>query len=58
MNTGIPLADSIHGYKCLQDYRRPFSKCKPNEEWRCIALPCNNESEKELFYMKWLIVDN
>ena len=38
-------------------YRRPSSRCKPNEEWPHIALPCYNESEKELFYMKWLIVD-
>ena len=34
MNIGIPMADpSI--YKYLQDYRKPFSSCKPNEEWPC-----------------------
>ena len=37
----------------LQD----FSSCKPNEEWPHIALPCYSETEKWLFYMKWLIVD-
>ena len=36
---------------------RPFSNSKPNEEWPYIALPCHNESEKEILYMKWLIVD-
>ena len=30
---------------------------KSNEEWPYIALPCYNESEKEHFYMKWLIVN-
>ena len=39
----------VHGCKYLQDYRRPFSSCKPNEEWPHVALPCYNESEKELF---------
>ena len=47
----------VHGYNYLQDYRRPFGSYKPNEEWTHIALPCYNESEKELFYKKWLIVD-
>ena len=40
----------VHEYKYLQDYRIAFSSCKPNEEWKHIALPCYNESEKELFY--------
>ena len=47
----------VHGYKYLQDYRRPFSISKPNEEWIHIALPCYNEIEKELYYMKWLTMD-
>ena len=47
----------VHRHKYLQDYRRPFSSCKPNEEWPYIALTCYNESEEELFYMKWLILD-
>ena len=47
----------VHRYKYLQDYRRPFSSCKSNKEWPHIALPCYIESEKELFYMKSLIVD-
>ena len=47
----------VHRYKYLQDYRRPCSSCKPNKEWPDIALPCYNENEKELFRMKWLIVD-
>ena len=45
----------VHGCNCLQDYRRPFNTCKPNEEWTVIDLTYYNESEKELFYMKWLI---
>ena len=45
----------VHRYKYLQDYRRPSSNCKPNEEWTHIALPCYNQ--KRTFYMKWLIVD-
>ena len=40
----------FHRYKYLQDHRRPLISCKPNEEWQHIALPCYNESEKELFY--------
>ena len=36
----------VHGYKYLQDCKRPFSSCKPNEEWTHIALLCYNESEK------------
>ena len=47
----------VHQYKYLHDYRRPFSSSKPNEEWPHIALPRHNKSEKERFYMKWLIVD-
>ena len=47
----------VDGYSYLQNYRRPFSSCKPNKEWTHKALTCFNESEKELFYMKWLIVD-
>ena len=39
----------VHRYKYLQDYRRPFSRCQPNKKWWHIALPCYNESEKELF---------
>ena len=41
----------------MLDYKRPFSSCKSNEEWPHIALQCYNESEVEIFYMKWLIVD-
>ena len=41
----------------LQDYRKPFSSCMPNEEWTHIVLTYYNESENELFYMKWLILD-
>ena len=47
----------VHGYKYLQDYRRPASSCKPNKEQIHIALTCYNKSETELFYIKWLIVD-
>ena len=47
MNTGIPM--QIHRYKYLQDYRRPFSGSKPNEEWTHIALSRHNESEKRTF---------
>ena len=36
----------VHGYKYLQDYKRPFNSCKPNEEWTHIALLFYNESEK------------
>ena len=54
---GFQWLMQFHQYKSLQDYRRPFSICKPNEEWPHIALPCHNEREKELFYMKWLIKD-
>ena len=39
----------VHGYKFLQDYRRPFSRWKPNEEWTHVTLPCYNENEKEPF---------
>ena len=35
--------------KYLQDHRKPFNSCKPNEERPHIALPCYNEIEKELF---------
>ena len=31
--------------------------CNPNVEWPHVALFCYNKSEKELCYMKWLIVD-
>ena len=54
---GFQWLMQFHQYKSLQDYRQPFSICKPNEEWPHIVLPCHNESEKELFYMKWLIKD-
>ena len=27
----------VHGYKYLQDCRRPFGSCKPNEEWTHIT---------------------
>ena len=47
----------FYTYKYLQEYKRPFSSCKPNEKWTHIVLTCYNESEKELFYMKLLIVD-
>ena len=53
-NTGLM---QVYRYKYLQDYRKPFSSCKTNEEWPHAALPCYNENEKELFYMKCLIVD-
>ena len=36
----------VHRYKHLQDYRKPFSSCKPNEEWPRIALSWYNENEK------------
>ena len=36
----------VYGYKYLQVYGRPFSSCKPNEEWIHIALTCYNESQK------------
>ena len=49
MNAGIPMADASPLIKYLQDYRRPFTSCKPNEGWTHIALHCYNESEKELF---------
>ena len=39
----------VDGYKYLQDYKRPFSSCKPNEEWTHIALTCCNESEAFLY---------
>ena len=44
-----------HQYNYLQDYRRLFRSL--SQIMTDIALPCYNESEKELFYMKWLIVD-
>ena len=48
----------VHQYKYLQDYRRPFSRCKPNEEWPHIALLRYNESEKEHFIWKgWSWID-
>ena len=52
---GFSWLIQVHGYKYLQDYRRLFSSCKPNKELTHIALTCYNESEKELFNMKWLI---
>ena len=57
MNTGLQWLMQVHGCKYLQEYRRPSSSCKPNEEWPHRAVPCYNESEKELFYMNWLIAD-
>ena len=36
-------------YIYLQDYGRPLSSCKAKEKWPHIALPCYNESEKEIF---------
>ena len=30
----------VHGYKYLQDYRTPFSRCKSNEKWTHKALTC------------------
>ena len=36
----------VLGYKYLQDYRRPFGKCKPNKELAHIALLYDNESER------------
>ena len=47
----------VHGCKYLQHYRRSVSSCKPIKEWPHLALPCHDKSEKELVYMKWLIVD-
>ena len=32
MNTGIPKLMQVDGYMYLQDYRRLFSSCKPNEK--------------------------
>ena len=46
----------VDGYKYLQDYKRPFSSCKPNEEWTNIALTCCDENEEKLFYMKLLLI--
>ena len=43
------MADASSWISVLQDYRRKFSRCKPNEKWTHIAVPCCNESEKELF---------
>ena len=57
MNTGIPMVDAIQRYKSLQVYRRPSSSCKVNEEWPHIVLSCYRKSEKELFYVKCLIMD-
>ena len=53
---GLQWLMKVDGYKYLHDYWRPFSSCKPNEKWPHITLTCYNESEKGLFYMKWLIV--
>ena len=39
-----------HQYNYLQDYRRLFRSL--SQIMTDIALPCYNESEKELFYMK------
>ena len=41
----------VYRYKYFQDYKRPFISCKPNKECPHIALPCYNESEKELFIL-------
>ena len=46
---GFQWLMQVHGYKYLQDYRRPFNSCKPNEEWTHVALTCYNESKEELF---------
>ena len=54
---GFQWLMQIDRYNYLQDYRRPFSSCKSNKEWTYITLTCYNESEKELFYKKRLIVD-
>ena len=51
---GFQWLMQAHRYKYLQDYRRLFSNCKPNEEWLHIVLPCYNEKEKGLFYVKCL----
>ena len=50
MNTGIPMADTSSLMQVFTRYRRPFSSCKPNEEWAHKALPCYNESEKTFLY--------
>ena len=30
----------VDEYKYFQDYGRPFTSCKPNEEWMHMALTC------------------
>ena len=47
---GTPIMQ-LRQYKHLQDQRRPFSSCKPYEEWPHIALHCYNENELELFWI-------
>ena len=37
---GFQWLMQVHRNKYLQDYRRPFSSCKPDEEWPHIVLPC------------------
>ena len=50
MNIGIPVVNASSSIT-------ENHSVKSNEEWPYIALPCYNESEKEHFYMKWLIVN-
>ena len=37
---GFQWLVQVHGYKYLQDYRTPFSRCKSNEKWTHKALTC------------------
>ena len=37
---GFQWLMQFYQYKNLQDYRRPFSICNPNEEGRHITLHC------------------
>ena len=51
MNIGIPMADaSFKRWKDFQNYKIPFSSCKPNKEWPNIALLCYNEGKKRFLY--------
>ena len=53
MNTGIPMADasSLITDDHSDDHSVAVSQTKNDH------ITCYNESKKELFYMKWLIVD-
>ena len=47
----------IHRCKYLQHYRRTFSSCRLNEELPHIPVSSYNESEIELFCIKWFLVN-